>query len=105
MLLVALTVQWNKPQILVGSQSQKRAGECLQGRRLIKVAVKAPEDPVELGNSQGRADAGAGYIFDHTPGKVGLPEAGIQVEPRIQSELIFRVERCKAAHRIYLRGR
>src|SRR5271170_5056951 len=42
---VTLAMQWNEAQVLVGGELQQRAGDGLQWRRLIKVAVESAENP------------------------------------------------------------
>src|SRR5580692_2433771 len=103
MLFVALSVKRNKSQILVGSRVQKRSRKRKQRRRLIKMPVKRPENPVQLRNPQRSADAWTRRILNYIPRKMRLPQPAIQSEPRSHLELILGVHSGQAAHRIRLR--
>ena len=57
------------------------AGGGEQRRRLIVAAVEAAEDPVELGDADGYAEAGVGFVFGELALEVGLAQAGDEGEP------------------------
>ena len=94
-LLIALTVERNEAQILIVGGLEERAGNGQQRRRLVEMAVKGAENPVQLGNPQGSAGARVGGILDHTAGKMRLANAGMHGEPGCRFELFFGVEGCE----------
>lgn len=94
-LFIAFSVEWNEAQILIVGGLQERTGNGQQRRRLVEMSVKSAENPVQLRNPQGSADARAGGILDHAAGEVCLAEAGIQVEPGCGLELFFGVDGCE----------
>ncbi len=82
-LFIALARQRDEVQLLlVLNGAQSGAGKRAEGRRLIKMSVKAAEDPVQFGNSHGSASARASGIFCQCAGKMRLAEPGIEREPR-----------------------
>src|SRR6266403_4120974 len=92
-LFIAFTVERNEAQVLIVGGLQERTGNGQQRRRLVEMAIKGAENPVQFGNPQRSADAGAGCILNHAAGKVRLPETSIQAKPWCCFELLLCVDR------------
>ncbi len=75
--------------LLVLDSVQGRPRKRAKGRRLIKMAVKAAENPMKFGNLHGSAYARARGVLGEFAGKMRLAEPGVQREPGSWLELVL----------------
>ncbi len=80
--LVALAAERDETQILVGYELQQWPGSGEQWRRLVGLAVRRAQHPVQIRNLDGNSGAGACSVLNDPAGEVSLPNAAAQGEPR-----------------------
>ena len=80
-LLVALAVEGDEGGVVGVGEGEDRAGGGDERRGLVEASIEGAEDPVEVGNAQGRAEAGVGVVLGKLALKSGLAETGDEREP------------------------
>src|SRR5436853_472762 len=69
---------------------EQRAADCDERRRLVELAIKSSEDPVQARDSKCNSGSRAGRIFCEDRGReMRLSNAAAQRQPRSDCELVF----------------
>ena len=97
MLFIALSVKGQESATISAAEIDDGAGDGNQWRRLIVVAVKGAERPVEAGHVQGNAKARTNRVLSDSSGKVGGTDASGNSQPRERFEFVIEKKSCKTA--------
>ena len=89
---VAFAIERQEDAIVATGIVDKASGDGVQRRSLIIVGISGAQDPIELGNLDGGADAGIGGVLADLAGKVCIAQATAQRKPGKRLELIFKEE-------------
>src|ERR1700752_994847 len=81
MLFVAFAAKRNEPAIVRGAELEQGTGDGNQRRRLIIVAVKGAEGPVDPRNAHGSSEGGANGALRKSAREVGGAQAGGKSQP------------------------
>ena len=97
--LVALAVQRQEAQVAILRVLEQRPAERRQRRRLVVLAPKSAQDPVQLGKPYGGADPGTRGVLGDRPIEMRLPHADGKLKPVGRLECVLDVPRNQRAGR------
>ena len=100
MFFVALTLKRDETAIVGSAEIKQRTGNGNQRWRLIIVAVKGAEGPVEVRNVQSDTEARADRGLSKSSGKVGWPHACGKHQPGSGFEFVIQGVSYDAARRM-----